>query len=131
MANQVEVTTPRNAPMPIGPYNHIAKVGPFITIGGTAGVDPATGALAGPDVYAQTRQILVSFQGMLESVKSDLSQVIHINVFLKEMGDFAEMNRAYIEVMGDHWPARTVIGVNALPKPGALLTMNLTAVARE
>jgi 2-iminobutanoate/2-iminopropanoate deaminase len=46
------------------------------------------------------------------------------------MSDFEEMNRAYIEMMGDHRPARTVIGVNELPKPGVLLTMNLTAVTR-
>ena len=38
------------------------------------------------------------------------------------------MNEAHVEGMGDHRPARTVIGINALPKPGVLLTMNLTAV---
>jgi 2-iminobutanoate/2-iminopropanoate deaminase len=68
---------------------------------------------------------------MLDSVESDLDHIVHINVFLKTMQDFEEMNRAYIEVMGDHRPARTVIGVNELPKPGVLLTMNLTAVTRE
>jgi 2-iminobutanoate/2-iminopropanoate deaminase len=127
----VETYTPENTPKPIGPYNHIAKVGQFISIGGTAGVNPATGQLAGTDIYGQTKQILQSFQIMLESVGSDLSHVIHINVFLKKMSDFDEMNRAYIELMGDHRPARTVIGVNELPKPGVLLTMNLTAVTRE
>jgi 2-iminobutanoate/2-iminopropanoate deaminase len=106
-------------------------VGPFISIGGTAGVNPNTGQLAGPDVYSQTKQILESFRVMLEAVASDLDHVVHVNVFLKDMGDFEEMNRAYIEVMGDHRPARTVIGVNELPKPGVLLTMNLTAVTAE
>jgi 2-iminobutanoate/2-iminopropanoate deaminase len=48
---------------------------------------------------------------------------------LKSMRDFEEMNRAYVEMMGNHRPARTVIGVHELPKPGVLLTMNLTAVA--
>ena len=43
------------------PYSHIAKVGSVITIGGTAGVNPATGELAGPDVQSQTLQILDSF----------------------------------------------------------------------
>lgn len=47
------------------------------------------------------------------------------------MRDFEEMNRAYIEVMANHRPARTVIGVNELPKPGVLLTMNLTAVTKD
>ncbi len=68
---------------------------------------------------------------MLESVSSDLEHIIHVNVFLKDMKDFDEMNRAYVEVMQDHRPARTVIGVNELPKPGVRLTMNLTAVEKE
>ncbi len=128
MANIVETFTPANTPKPIGPYNHIAKVGPFISIGGTAGVNPATGKLAGTDVYSQTKQIIKSFDVMLRSVDSDLNKVIHINDFLNDMQDFEEMNLAYIEMLGDHRPARTVIGVSELPKPGVLLTMNLTAV---
>ncbi len=131
MSPRVETSTPPNTPTPIGPYNHIAKVGPFISIGGTAGVEPSTGRLAGADVASQTRQILQSFARMLESVDSDLGHVIHVNVFLLNMGDFEEMNRAYIEGMGDHRPARTVVAVKELPKPGVLLTMNLTAVARD
>ncbi len=129
--SRVQTYTPAHTPRPIGPYNHIAKVGQFISIGGTAGVDPATGQLAGPDIYSQTRQILKSFRIMLESVGSDLNHVVHVNVFLKDMQDFENMNRAYIEMMGEHRPARTVIGVNELPKPGVLLTMNLTAVTVE
>jgi 2-iminobutanoate/2-iminopropanoate deaminase len=128
---KVETSTPPNTPTPIGPYNHIAKAGQFISIGGTAGVNPATGQLAGPDVYTQTRQILDSFAVMLASAGSDLRHALHINIFLKDIRDFEEMNRAYIEMMGDHLPARTVIGVNELPKPGALVTMNLTAVTRD
>jgi 2-iminobutanoate/2-iminopropanoate deaminase len=127
----VETFTPPNTPTPIGPYHHVARVGPFISIGGTAGVNPATGQLAGPDVYSQTRQILESFRVMLAAAGSDLQHVVHINVFLKHMSDFEEMNRAYVEQLGDHRPARTVIGVNELPRPGVLLTMNLTAVTKE
>jgi 2-iminobutanoate/2-iminopropanoate deaminase len=128
---RVETSTPSNAPAPIGPYSHIAKVGSFITIGGLAGVHPATGRLAGPDVQSQARQILDSFAALLESVGSDLAHVVHINIFLKDMGDFEAMNEAYVERMGDHRPARTVIGVRELPKPGVLLTMNLTAVTKD
>lgn len=131
MTNTVETFTPPNTPTPIGPYSHIAKVGPFISIGGTAGVNPSTGQLAGTDVYSQAKQILESFEVMLRSVDSDLNHVIHVNVFLKDMRDFEEMNRAYVDVMKDHRPARTVIGVAELPKPGVLLTMNLTAVTKE
>jgi 2-iminobutanoate/2-iminopropanoate deaminase len=127
----VETSTPPNTPTPIGPYSHVAKVGSLITIGGVAGVDPATGQLAGADVAAQTRAILDSFETMLRSVGSDLDHVVHVNVFLAEMADFDAMNAAYVTRMGDHRPARTVIGVRELPKPGVRLTMNLTAVTAE
>ena len=131
MSPIVETSTPPNTPLPIGPYNHIAKVGAWITIGGTAGVNPASGLLAGPDAYSQARQILASLRVMLESVGSDLEHVVHVNVFLLHMSDFEEMNRAYVEMMGAHRPARTVVGVSELPKPGVLLTMNLTAVVKD
>jgi len=127
----VETSTPPNTPTPIGPYSHIAKVDSLITIGGIAGVDPATGRLAGPDVQSQTRQILDSFTMMLECVGSDLAHIVHVNIFLARMSDFEAMNAAYVEKMGNHRPARTVIGVSELPKPGVLLTMNLTAVTSE
>ena len=126
----VETSTPPGTPTPIGPYSHIARVGSSITIGGTAGFDPATGMLAGPDVTSQTRRILDSFAVMLASVDSDLAHVVHVNVFLRDMADFEAMNAAYVERMGAHRPARTVIGVAELPKPGIRLTMNLTAVTR-
>ena len=126
---KVETFTPDDVMVPIGPYSHIAVAGPFVAISGTAGVDPATGELAGPDVYTQARQILVSFRSMLESVGSSMGQVLHVHVFLRSMDDFEEMNRAYREAFDAHLPARTVVGVSALPREGALLTMNLTAVS--
>src|SRR5215510_14586647 len=128
---KVETSTPPNTPTPIGPYNHVAKAGHFISIGGTAGIDPSTGQLAGPDISAQTQQILESFAVMLASMGSDLQHVLHITIFLKDMQDFEQMNQAYAAKMGEHRPARTVIGVNELPKPGVLLTMNLMAVTRD
>lgn len=128
MSPRIETSTPPGTPTPIGPYHHVARVGSSVTIGGTAGVDPATGRLVGPDAYAQARQILANFRVMLESVDSDLAHVVHVNVFLVDVADFAEVNRAYAEAMSAHRPARTTIGVAALPIPGARLTMNLTAV---
>jgi 2-iminobutanoate/2-iminopropanoate deaminase len=129
--SRVVTSTPPGTPQPIGPYSHISQVGTSITIGGTAGFDPATGELAGADVASQTRQILDSFRVMLESVGSDLAHVVHVNVFLRDMDDFEAMNAAYAERMGSHRPARTAIGVSDLPKPGIRLTMNLTAVTRR
>ena len=56
---------------------------------------------------------------------------MHVHVFLRDMADFEAMNAAYVEAMGAHRPARTVIGVAELPKPGVRVTMNLTAVTRD
>ena len=128
---RVQTSTPPNTPKPIGPYSHISRVGEFITIGGTAGFDPVSGQLVGPDTYSQARRILASFKVMLASVNSDLDHIVHVNVFLLRMADFDEMNRAYVEMMGTHRPARTAIGVHELPKPGVMLTMNLTAVTSK
>ena len=72
----------------------------------------------GTDIGAQTRQILKSFVVMLDAVGSDLSHVTHINIFLQHMSDFETMNAAYVDIMGDRRPARTVISVRELPKPG-------------
>lgn len=68
---------------------------------------------------------------MLASVSSGLDHIVHINVFLADMQDFEGMNAAYVEKMGERRPARTAIAVSGLPKPGALLTMNFTAVTKE
>ncbi len=130
MPPEFETFTPVNVMTPIGPYSHIAKFGEFIIIGGTAGADPETNELAGPDVAIQTTQILDSFELMLRSVGSDLKHVLHVNVFLADMSDFAEMNQAYEAKMENCRPARTAISVSGLPKPGALVTMNLTAVTK-
>ena len=128
---KVETFTPNGVMKPIGPYSHIAKAGPFIAISGTAGVDPSTGQLAGPDAYTQARQILRSFRAMLEGVGSSMTQVMHVHVFLQDVDEFEEMNRAFREEFVEHLPARTVVGVAALPVKGARMTMNLSAVAND
>jgi 2-iminobutanoate/2-iminopropanoate deaminase len=128
---KVETSTPPNTMAPVGPYSHIAKAGPFITIGATAGIDPASGELAGQDVASQTKQIIDVFEIMLASVGANLDHIMHINVFLLDMGDFAAMNAAYVEKMGVRRPARTAVSVTGLPKPGAVVTMNLTAISDE
>ena len=129
MVSKIETMTPAGVMKPIGPYSHVSRAGGLIMISATAGVDPETNELVGPGVVAQTEQILASFERMLEAAGSDLAHVLHINVFLKDMGDFNEMNDGYSRFMGKLRPARTAVAVSDLPKPGARLTMNLMAVA--
>ncbi len=86
MPRKVQYSTPPHKMKPIGPYSHVAKNGDFIAIGATAGVDPATGRLAGQEVSSQTLQILNAFEIMLTSVGPDLAHILHINVFIKDRG---------------------------------------------
>jgi len=116
---------------PIGPYSHAVIGGGQLFISGTAGLDPNTGALAGADAYAQTRQVLRNIQSIFGAGGATLDDIVHIQVNLLNMADFSEMNRAYAEFFSEPYPARTVLGVSALPKPGALLTMNAVAVRRN
>ncbi len=115
----VQTSTPPGTPTPIGPYSHIARVGTWITIGGTAGFDAATGALAGPDVASQVRRILESFRVMLASVDSDLAHVVHVHVFLRDMADFEAMNAAYVEAMGAHRPRARSSAWPSCPNPAS------------
>jgi len=131
MPPAVEFRTPDGVMSPIGPYSHVAQAGDFIMIGAVAGVDPETNELVGTSVAEQTEQILESLERMLLAAGSDLAHVLHINVFLMDMADFAEMNESYATRMGDARPARSAIAVTGLPKPGARVTMNLTAVTRD
>ncbi len=128
MTKTLKSITSPNVMKPIGPYSHVVTFGDWITISAIAGVNPTTGELAGPDVKSQTEQILNAFEILLEAAGSNLEHIAHVNVFLKSMDDFSEMNEVYEKRMGVWRPARTCIAVSDLPKPGARLTMNLTAV---
>ena len=116
---------------PIGPYSHAVISGAQVFVSATAGVDPDTDALAGEDAYAQTGQVLRNIRSILGAAGATLDDIVHIQVNLLNMADFAEMNRAYAEFFAEPYPARTVLGVAALPKKGALLTMNAVAVRRN
>ena len=116
---------------PIGPYSHAVVAGGQLFISATAGVDPNSGALAGDDVYAQTRQVLENIQSIIVAAGATLDDIVYLQVNLLNMADFTEMNRAYAEFFSEPYPARTVLGVSALPKPGALLTMNAVALQRN
>lgn len=113
---------------PIGPYSHVVKAGHQIFVSGTPGVVPATGLLAGQAAYEQSLQAFLNVKACVEAAGGEESDIAHVQVHLVNVGDFSEMNRAYAEVFSQPYPARTVIGIAALPKAGALLTVNAVAV---
>ena len=80
------------APAAIGPYSQAVKAGDTIYVSGQLPIDPATGAFAGDDITAQTRQSLTNIRSILEAAGTDMSKVVKTTVLLKSIADFAAMN---------------------------------------
>ena len=127
----VEILHPASAPVAIGPYCPMIRVGNMIWGSALAGVDPVTGVLVDETVYGQARQALSLIKAMLEDSDSNLDHVVSVTVFLNDIAEFGELNRAYVEAFGGHQPARSVVEVSNVPKPNAHLTMNFVAVTNS
>lgn len=122
-----EVIHTSNAPAAIGPYSQAIKAGSTIYVSGQLPVDPATGAFAGDTIQAQTRQSLTNIKNILAAAGTDLSHVVRVGVFMKDMNMFTEMNAVYAEFFTDNCPARAAVEVARLPKD-ALVEIEAIAV---
>jgi 2-iminobutanoate/2-iminopropanoate deaminase len=114
-------------PAPVGPYSPGMTLDRLVIVSGQGATDPATGALVGADVAAQTEQVFRNIATILHAAGTDLSRVLRCGVFLVDMRDFEAMNAVYARVFGDHRPARTTVQVAALPEPG--LRVEIDAIA--
>ena len=115
MKNPISTTS---APAAIGPYSQGVATTGLVFTSGQLGIDPATGAFV-DGIVAQTRQSLTNVKAVLEAAGSGMDKVIKTTVFLKDMNDFAEMNKVYAEFFGEGgFPARSAIEVARLPKDG-------------
>lgn len=103
------------APAAIGPYSQGIAVGSFRFISGQLGLDPATGKLVGEEFSAQARQALQNLQQIVEAGGCSLRQVAAVDVYLTDIGRFAEFNEIYKQFFSEHRPARAVVEVSALP----------------
>jgi 2-iminobutanoate/2-iminopropanoate deaminase len=108
------ISTDKIAPA-VGPFSAAVWAGEFLYLSGQVGVDPASDALVGDDVAAQTVQIFKNAQAVLEAAGKSLDDVVKANVYLANMADFTAMNAAYATFFAKPYPARTTIGVAALP----------------
>ena len=115
------------APAAIGPYSQAVQAGNTVYVSGQLPIDPATGAFAGEDIRAQTRQSLTNICAILEAVGADMSKVVKTTVLLKNIADFAAMNEVYAEFFAAPYPARAAFQVAALPKD-ALVEVECVAV---
>jgi 2-iminobutanoate/2-iminopropanoate deaminase len=101
-----------SAPRPVGPYTPVVRAGDWLIVSGQVGVEDGTLA---DGVSAQTAQAVRNVAAQLATEGASLTDVAKTLCFLTDMGDFAIFNEAYIAGFGDHRPARSTVGVAALP----------------
>lgn len=123
-----KVLATTNAPAAIGPYSQAIHAGNMVFVSGQLPIDPATGAFAGDDIVAQTRQSLTNIKSILESDGLTMADVVKTTVLLQNIGDFAAMNEVYATFFEGDCPARAAFEVAALPK-GALVEIEAIAYA--
>lgn len=98
---------------PMGPAPLSAAVlnGPLLFISGQVGIDPLTGRVAGDDIRAQTRQVLLNITSLVEAAGLTLPDVVKVGIFLTDPDDFAAMNEVYATFFAPPFPARATVGI--------------------
>ena len=111
--NQI-ISTPA-APAAIGPYSQAIQAGGLLFLSGTMPIDPATGALAEPQIASQAEQVMKNIGELLKAAGTDYTRVAKTSCFLADMGDFAAFNQVYAKYFTEN-PARSCVAVKTLPK---------------
>ena len=104
-----------NAPKAIGPYSQGTAVENFVFTSGQLPINPATGQKE-TDVTKATIQSLENLKAVLEEAGSGLANVIKTTVFISDMINFAEINKAYETYFNENPPARSCVEVARLPQ---------------
>ncbi|MCL1940074.1 MAG: RidA family protein [Desulfovibrionaceae bacterium] len=110
----------------VGPYSHAVDADGLIFLSGQTPVDPETGKLIEGDIKAQTEQGFKNLFTVLKAAGLTSDDVQKVNVFLTDMNDFPAMNEVYAQQFNKPYPARTTIGVAALPL-GARIEIEMIA----
>ncbi|MFC0216131.1 RidA family protein [Paenibacillus chartarius] len=111
----LEIIATTGAPAAIGPYSQAIKAGNLVFTSGQIPLD-ASGQLVEGGIKEQAHQVFRNLQAVLAEAGSSLQQVVKATVFLKDMGQFAELNEIYASYFGDHKPARSTVEVARLPR---------------
>lgn len=110
---------------PVGPYTPIVRAGDWLVVSGQVGI--VEGKLVSGGLEDELRQAIANLAGLLETEGASLADVTKTTVFLRHLGsDYPKMNEVYVELFGDHRPARSAIGVADLPL-GALVEVEAWA----
>lgn len=110
----------------VGPYSHAVAAGELIFLSGQTPIDSGAGKLVEGGIATQTEQCFKNLFNVLAAAGLTPEDVVKVNVFLTDMGDFAAMNAVYSEKFNSPYPARTTVGVAALPL-GALVEIEMIA----
>ncbi len=102
----------------LGPYTPVVRAGDWIIVSGQLGL--RDGALVDGGVAAQTAQAVENLKGQLASVGAGIADVAKTLCFLTDIDTFELFNDAYVAAFGGHRPARSTIGVAALPAGAAV-----------
>ena len=104
-----------NAPKAIGPYSQAIEANGMVFVSGQIPVDPHTNEIKN-DVKEATHQSLTNMKNILLEAGSDMSKVIKVTIFLKNIEDFASVNEVYATYFDKPYPARSCVAVKSLPK---------------
>jgi len=103
------------APAALGPYSQAIIANGLVFCSGTAGIDPATGAI--PDgIEAQTEQALANLAAILEAAGASIGDLVKTTIFYADVGDFGKLNEVYARHMPDPPPARSAPANVKLPR---------------
>ena len=115
------------APAAIGPYSQAVRAGNTVYLSGQIPLDPATGDVVEGDFEARTRRVLANLDAVCRAAGGDLDSIVKLNVYLTDLGRFAEVNAIMAEAFSEPFPARAAVQVSALPK-GVDVEMDAVAV---
>jgi reactive intermediate/imine deaminase len=108
------------APQAIGAYSQAVRVGDTVYLSGQIPFDPATMQLVTGDFEAQARRVFENLKAVAEAAAGSLNQAVKFTIFLTDLGNFAKVNEIMALYCAKPHPARSTIGVAALPR-GALI----------
>ncbi|MEW6509538.1 MAG: Rid family detoxifying hydrolase [Bacteroidota bacterium] len=101
----------------IGPYSPAVRIGDFLFVSGQIALDQETGAMRQDDIEVETHQVLANVMRILRSQDFDSSHVVSATVYLKNMNDYAAVNKVYAGYFQEkNFPARVAVEVADLPK---------------
>ena len=111
-----KVIQTEKAPKAIGPYSQAIQAGNLLFLSGQIPLDPASGELVKGDIREQTRRVLENLKGVLESQHLEMDDVVKVTIFLKDMGNFGQVNEVYGTYFPSSPPARSTVEVARLPR---------------